>query len=258
MYFEQKRLDNSGRNETIFWMIVGPFLVVLIFLYGFSLILLSPVCIVYSILSLLLFIRTHNMGYLIKSMMFFFILVFVILLFFIGPGILTFFIGGMGLVFMIWLFVLIGIRDYKWRTSEVLELAALPVEEIRNGYTMRPMPAGKADYQWNDLIRFSRFIRRNLISVTYHEDEKVIFSLNRSRLKLISFSSDYIQDSWVSFDKSGQIVVHISKEDYKMYKDSYAFDQLCNSLGSLYSDFLTLFIEKKESEIIKKIDIIRV
>lgn len=258
MYFERKFNTNSGRNETIFWMILGPLLVVLTFLYGFSMILFSPFCIAYSVLSLLLFIRTRNMGYMVKSLMFLFLSVFFILLLFIGYHILTLVFGGLSLIFMVLLFILIGIRDYKWRTTEMLELAAMPVKEVKNGYTMRPMPAGKADFEWNELLRFSRFIRRNLISVPYHDKDKVIFSLNRSRLKLISFSSDYIQDSWVSFDKSGQISVHISKDDYKMYKDNYAFDQLCNSLGNLYSEFFELFRENRESEIIKQIDIIRV
>lgn len=258
MNMEQKRNDNSGRNETIFWMILGPLLVVLVFLYGFSLVLLSPIFAVYSILSILLFIRTRNMGYMIKSLMFFFLLLFVILLFFTGNKILTLFMGGISLIFLVWLIILIAIRDYKWRTSQMLELAAMPVDEIKNGYTMRPMPAGKADFEWNELLRYSYFIRRNLISVPYYEKDKVIFSLNRSRIKLISFSSNYIQDSWVAFERSGQVSVHISKEDYKMYKDNYAFDQLCNSLGNLYVDFFKLFRQNKEAEIIRRIDIIRV
>jgi len=188
----------------------------------------------------------------------FFLAVFFFLVLFRGYDIITFFFGAVSLLFVIWLFILIGIRDYKWRTTELLELAAMPVNKIEEGYSMRPMPAGKVEYQWSEMLRFSKFIRRNLISVPYHEKGKVIFSLNRSRLKLISFSSNYIKDSWVAFDQKGNISVHISKTDYMLYKDKYAFDQLSNSLGVLYSEFLRLFQEDNEAEIIKRIDFIRI
>lgn len=258
MVLERKFNADSGRNETVLWMILGPALLVLVFLYGFSLILLAPFCIIYSLLSLMLFIRTKNSGYMIKSMMFVFLSLFFILIPFTGFDILTMFLGGISLLFMIWLFILIAIRDYKWRTDEVLELAAMPVSDVKEGYTMRPMPAGKLDYQWNELLQFSKFIRRNLISVPHKGDDKIIFSLNKSRFKLISFNSDYIQDSWVSFDRKGQIAVHISRDDYQMYKENYAFDQLCNSLGNIYGEFFKLFQQNKESEIIKRIDLIRI
>ena len=234
MHPERKLNTNIGRNETVLWMVLGPLLVTLVFLLGLSIALFAPICLVYSLLSLLLYVRTLNTGYIVKSLMFFFLAVFFVLVLFRGYDIITFFFGAVSLLFVIWLFILIGIRDYKWRTTELLELAAMPVNKIEEGYSMRPMPAGKVEYQWSEMLRFSKFIRRNLISVPYHEKGKVIFSLNRSRLKLISFSSNYIKDSWV------------------------AFDQLCNSLGVLYSEFLRLFQEDNEAEIIKRIDFIRI
>lgn len=257
MYPERKLNSKAGRNETLFWMIVGPALIVLVFLFGLGVIFLAPVCLVYCLFSFLLYLRTFNPGYLVKSMMFFFLTVFFILAFFSGLDIVSLFMGGVSLLFLILLLILIAVRDYKWRTTELLELAAWPVNDVKEGYTMRPMPAGKLEYKWDELQQFASFIKRNLVSVVYHEKDKVVFSLNRSRLKLISFSSDYIRDSWISFDHSGQVSVHISKEDYKLYKDNYAFDQLCNSLGSLYSEFFLMFQQKKESNILKQIDLIR-
>lgn len=257
MFPERKLSTNSGRNETIFWMIAGPALIVLVFLFGFGVIVLVPVALLYGLFSFLLFLRTYNAGYLVKSMMFLFMSAFFVLAFFRGMDILTLFLGGVSLLFMVLLLILIAVRDYKWRTAELLELAAMPVHEVKEGYTMRPMPAGKLEFGWDELQHFAAFIRRNLVSVVYHEKDKVVFGLNRSRLKLISFSSDYIRDSWISFDKSGQVAVHISREDYQNYKDSYAFDQLCDSLGKLYTEFFRLFREKNESEILKRIDLIR-
>ena len=52
-------------------------------------------------------------------------------------------------------------------------------------------------------------------------------------------------------------ILTISAQDYQNYKDAYAFDQLCNSLGSLYAGFFRAFAERKESEILKRLDYIR-
>lgn len=258
MYFEPKIDAHQLRSEAILWMVMGPFLLIFLFLFGFAVILFAPICLVYGTVSLLMFFRTLNTGYLIKGLMFLFLVLFFLLFFFSGFGMFTIIAGIISSVLLVWLLVLIGIRDHKWRNMELLELAAMPVNDLAEGYSMRPMPTGKLSYQWKDLIRFTAFIRRNLISVPYFDKDKVIFSLNRSRFKLITFSSDYINDSWVSFDREGNISVHISKQDYELFRDSYAFDQLCNSLGLVFADFFKWHQQGREAEIIKKLDYIRI
>jgi len=245
------------RAEAVVWMVIGPMMLLFLLFFGIGILMVIPICIVYGLVSFLLFLRTLNTGYMIKSILFLFLMIFVVFLFLTGPGIFTIFTGIMAALSLIWLIIMIINRDYKWRTRELFELAAMPVDEVKNGYTARPMPTGQLDYKWEELIRFSHFIRSNLISVAYFEKEKVVFGLNHSKFKLITFSRDYSQDSWVAFDKQGNISVHISAQDYQNYKDAYAFDQLCNSLGSLYAGFFRAFAERKESEILKRLDYIR-
>ena len=246
------------RTEAVIWMVIGPIMLLFLLFFGIGILLVIPICIVYGLVSFLLFLRTLNTGYMIKTMMFLFLMVSVISLFLTGTAIFTLFAWIITLLSLIWLIFMISNRDYKWRTRELLELAAMPVEEVKNGYTDRPMPTGKLDYKWEELIRFSNFIRRNLISVVYYENEKVVFGLNHSKFKLITFSGDYSQDSWVAFDKQGNISVHISAENYRLFKDAYAFDQLCDTLGNVYADFFRLFQQGKESEILKRLDFIRI
>ena len=54
-------------------------------------------------------------------------------------------------------------RKLKWRGQEILELAAMPVEDTGNNYTPRPRPAGKTEVSRTEIIRFVNFITSNLI-----------------------------------------------------------------------------------------------
>jgi hypothetical protein len=254
---ERKIKTFQAKNELVLWMVMGPILLVFLFLFGFGVLLFVPVLIVYCILTLLLFLRTLNMGYLLKSMLFFSLMIFALSIFFTGASVLTWTVGVFSVFLLISLIAVIVIREHRWRTTAVLEMAAMPVEEIREGYSMRPMPAGMLSYTWEELILFAGFVRKNLISVTHYELDKVVFTLDHSMGKLLSFGSADVRDTWVAFDRKGNISVHISKKDYDKFDKKYAFDELCSSLGEVYKSFFELFKEGKSQEIIRKLDILR-
>lgn len=257
MINERKIKSPEIKTEFVIWMTVTPMLLFFIFMFGIGILLILPICIVYGLVAFLMFLRTFAVGYLVKSFLFLFAIVFAISFFFVGFHPITIAIGVLLILIFAWLMVLIAIRDFKWRTLEVLELAAMPVNEVKNGYTFRPMPTGKIEYRWDELINFSKFIGRNLVSVVYVEQDKIVFSLNHSRLRLISFSRNFVNDSWVAFDRQGNISAHISEKVYKQYNNAYAFDQLCASLGDLYAEFFKLFQNNRKEEIIQKLDYIR-
>jgi hypothetical protein len=256
--FERKLNTGQIKNEVVLWMVLGPILLIFLFLFGFAIILFAPIFAVYSLISILMFFRTLNSGYLVKSMLFFFLLMFVLFMFFNGFNFFAIVAAVISGILLVWLVALIVVRDHKWRTLQLFELAAMPVDDVEDGYSMRPMPAGKLNYTWDELLSFAGFVRRNLISVIHFQKDRIIFSLERNRSKLISFNSDYISDTWVSFEKNGNVSVHISKKDYMMFRDSYAFDQLCDSLSNTYIEFFKLHQEGKEHEILRKLDFIRV
>jgi len=245
-----------AKNELVLWMVMGPILLILMFLFGFAILLLAPVFVIYSLTSAMLFFRTLNTGYLVKSLAFFFLSVFTILMFFTGIEIFTIVTGIIGLLMLVWLFILVLVGDFKWRIFQVLELASVPVEDIKEGYSMRPKAVSRLDYAWEQFPSFAGFIRRNLISVVYFESDRVVFGLNRNRFKMITFNSDYIRDTWVSFDRVGNVSVHIARKDYEQFNDTYAFDQLSDSLGNIFMDFFELYRKGREKEIIRKLDYI--
>jgi len=190
--------------------------------------------------------------------MFMVLIVFIVMLLLKASIGLIFFTGVFTLLILVVLVILILNRYYKWKTTELFELAARPVNDIKNGYTNRPLPTGKMDYSWEELLNFSNFIRSNLISVVYFEKDKIVFGLNHSRFKLITFSKDYMVGSWVSFDRHGNVSVHISADDYQNYKDAYAFNQLCENMGKVYGELFVLFRTKRKNEILQKLHINRV
>jgi len=242
------------KTELIVWSIAGPIMLLFILFFGIGILLLIPVCIAYGVVSMLLFIRTFNFGYVIKVLLFLFLTTFILLLFLNSSVIYLFFSGIIVLTFLILLIFLISNRYFKWKTTDLFELTAMPVKEVENGFTARPMHTGRIIFSWDELINFSSFISRNLISVVYYEKDKVVFGLNHSKYKLMTFSKDYSMDSWVAIDRTGNVNVHITKSDYNMFKDAYAFDQLCDTLGNVYADFFRLFQQGKKTEILKKLN----
>jgi len=168
----------------------------------------------------------------------------------------SFFIGIAALMalFMTLTMIFTFQRKMKWRTREMLELAALPVNEMKNGLTTRPMQAGKLNYSPGELMSFASFIRRKLIAIPVKEQSRVVFLINIPMGRLLAFSSKYLDRSWVAFDHEGNVTVNISQSDYFMYKDLLSFDKLCQSLGKLFIDFMEKYRNGEESMIIDQLN----
>jgi len=201
----------------------------------------------FALYSLLTFVRTMNTGFLIA------------MLFQITVGFLslsmpftihnpankgwTIFLIFTELFFLIWLIMLAVNRKIKWRGREVLELVAAPIQDIGNGYTPRPLPSGKTELTKRQIEEFAEFARRNLIAVTYFGKDKIVFvpvMTGRETSFILGLKSDYTDETWVTFDNDGNISVNISHRDYLEYKESLAFDQLCESLGNLFVEFIEM------------------
>ncbi|RLD77305.1 MAG: hypothetical protein DRJ15_13795, partial [Bacteroidetes bacterium] len=131
-------------------------------------------------------------------------------------------------------------KKLRWRGREILELAAMNVDDTTNGFTERPRPLGKIDCSKNELAGFTLFIKRSLIAWPIHETNRIVLvpitTGDEYRLPL-GFSSDYSESTWIAIDNDGNVQAQISKKDYLKYKETLAFDQLVESLGELFIDF---------------------
>lgn len=87
---------------------------------------------------------------------------------------------------------------------------------------------------------FSRFCARHLIALPYVAGQNttlVPVKMGDEFSRLLGWSGDYREATWVNFDQNGEVSVHISQKDYLDYRESLAFDPLCASLGQLFIDY---------------------
>ena len=215
---------------------------------------LSVLLLAVVLVNLLFALRTKNLWYGITALHYT-----VILVFFWGASLQNRdLVDSMKVAFLFTLILILfcGItRKVKWRREEILELAALPIDECQNGFTGRPHPTGTAEYSEREIENFARFMLRHLMAVPYREKNRLVLALTGHYIDhILNIRNDYSEDSWVAFDDNGNISVSIIKNDYLQYKDELTFDQLCLSLGDLFKEWLELFKNGEEIRIIKQLN----
>jgi hypothetical protein len=149
----------------------------------------------------------------------------------------------------------------KWKGREILELAAMNIQETNNGYTERPRPLGQIDARPGDLFGFCKYLKTHLIAVSYSESHQTvivpIMMGNEYKLPL-GLSSDYSQSTRIIIDKENNVSAVISKKDYLKYKEALSFDQLCESLGSLFIVFFEHYKRGEEVRIMHEVSKIKI
>jgi hypothetical protein len=214
-----------------------------------------------SVMSLYFFFRTRNVSYiaafLFQSLigMYLATLPESILPFRDVRGALFFYF--FGLTMMVWLIYQAASKKARWKGREVFELAAEGVEYSRYGYTERPMPVGKIEGTKSELLGFADFLKRNLVSLSYWDDSSIYFvpvRMGQEYRYLFGFMGHYFQNSWISFDREGNVTVKISKKDYYHYLNELEFDHLCQSMGDLFIEFFEDYKRGDEKRIMNRLD----
>jgi len=266
MFFERKT-----KPKNIIRWIWFPILVLIIFFVIFALAGPRPAFYTLGGLYLLIvpypfmiFLRTRNNGYLAVTG---FVLAACLMMISApqaiadksNPGLTPFFLVIMYILMLVVGYLTIN-RKLRWRGEEVFELAAMPVEDIGNSFSARPRPAGKVPVSKTEMIRFVEFMTQNLIAFAFREENRVVFvpTLPGNDLPyLFGTKKDYLNDTWVAIDYDGNITVNITEEDYLLFKMDLDFDQLCQSLGDLFREFLELSKQGQDSRIIDRMNALR-
>lgn len=262
MIFFRKLKPPTLGIESVIGITVGLFALLLVLVMGLYMVfaLIALVIFIYVVLNLLIFIRTFNYNYLILSLFLTCctsLLISVILFGIEVANPITVMQSIIVFIFSFWVVFLVLTRKLKWRTREILELAALPVKDISAGYTQRPLPVGRISSSKEEIMEFAKFIHKNLMAIPYVENGSVVISINAKLARQVGLLTDYLDTTWVRFDKDGNVSVNISRTDYLKYKDELSFDQLCNSLGNLFIEFHDQFLAGEGIRIIDKIDSLR-
>lgn len=163
------------------------------------------------------------------------------------------------LVFLLHLWI---VKRNKWRGRDLLELAARPVDDVTNGFTERPHPSGKIEASRVEIRAFASFCLRNLIAWPYAERDRIVLvplSADRALLYQLGWIPPAYRDrTWVGFDFEGNVSVNISRKDYDAYRDQFAFDQLCENLGTVMVEFFEWFRAEEEARILDRLDAMKV
>jgi len=254
---EQKLKSADLKLEALVWMVLGPLMISFVIFFGFGLTLLLPVALVYGLIALIIFIRTLNSGFLVQALMFSFLITFILAILFwpeIFGDVIIIVLGVCCGLCLLWFIILLLTKEFRWRHRDVLETASQPVEEVQDGFTERPLPVGTYDCDWRTLKKFGRYMRQNLIAIPIIEEDKIVFTINISKFRLLFYNTDYSEDTWVSFDRDKNVTVNISSRDYYQYRNAYAFDQVCANLGSLFIEFLEYYKKDEALSILDKLD----
>lgn len=148
----------------------------------------------------------------------------------------------------------------KWRGREVLELAAMNIDEASNGFTERPLPLGKIECKAGEIRGFAGYLKSHLIAFPIEEDDKTILvplkMSDEYRLPL-GLSKNYLNNTRITIDNQGNVSAVISKKDYLQYKEALSFDLLCESLGKLFIQFFEYYQKGEEVRIMNEISRIK-
>jgi len=219
-----------------------------------------------GIIQLICYTKTRSTGYLISTLYLAFIGTFV---FSLDIDVLlrgeklsntSALLGVITLFLMGWLLYLMFTRQIKWKGREVFELAARSIHDTSNGFTERPKPAGKADYSLDELLGFSRFLEKKLVCLSYYDGNRMILApvrFGKEYGMVLSPGNKLLQRSWISFNTDGIVTVNITRKDYMTYQDTLSFDQLCDSMGKLFIDFLELYKRGEGEMILNRLDALK-
>lgn len=160
----------------------------------------------------------------------------------------------------IWLFYLMVTGQIRWKGNHILELAAIGVESSNNAYTERPFPVREIDFSKDEILALAAYLRKNLIGIHYQDGDMIYFvPIHNAAAMDLLFRSGFnvIEDTWIAFDPSGQVSVHISRKTYLSFKENLAFDQLCNNLGNLFIEFLDDYRKGEDVRIMDKLNTVK-
>jgi hypothetical protein len=261
MYYTRKLKPPLLGTEMILGIVVTVvFMVLIVLSYPLAMSFGALITFSASILSLIVYSRTRNNAFLIGVIAHLLATAFLIQIslgLFHTKGLYIILTAALMLAFQT-LMIIYGVqKKMKWRSREILELAAQNIEGESNSFTNRPMHIGQADYSPDLIHSFSNFIRKNLIAVPVRERERIVFIINMPWEKFISYNRQYWKFSYVAFDYEGDVSVNITQQDYFMYRDQLAFDGLCQSMGSLLISFLEKYKKGEEIWIIDQFNALK-
>jgi hypothetical protein len=134
---------------------------------------------------------------------------------------------------------------------KIFRTAAQTVTSSGDGFTSRPYYAGNAEYSKEQITRFTQYLAGQMLVYPVFSETGVslTFSMGKSPLAI----NDCGEVSFVIFENSGKITVHIASGDYRRFRKQLTFDRLCESIGDTFRRFLNYYIQNQEARILAEL-----
>ncbi|MCU4175240.1 hypothetical protein [Carboxylicivirga sp. N1Y90] len=255
MYFERKLKPAPFPKELLVPITVLPGFLLVLKMVGFSAayLFLLPLFVVVAIINILTYERTKNIGYLLIVVAMSLMTVMSILVVMYGraaPKPIMAVIIVMLVMTFPFIFYMMFTKRLKWRKREMLELAARHVNEADSGYTDRPFPAGHIDFTRAQLDAFVDFLRVKMIAIPIFENGSFHLVMNTDYGFVLGFNNSFIDKTHVTIDSEGNVLVHICKGDYLLYREDFSYDKICESMGKTIIDFFEFYHKGEYQRII--------
>ena len=134
---------------------------------------------------------------------------------------------------------------------QILRVAARSVTSSGDGFTSRPFYAGNAEFSKEQITGFTQYLAGKMIVYPVYAETGVslTFSMRKSPFAI----KDISEISYITFENSGEIKVHVASADYKRFRKQLTFDRLCDSLGNVFKRFLNYYINNQEARIVMEL-----
>jgi len=144
-----------------------------------------------------------------------------------------------------------GQERYELNARRLFKLAGERIFETADGFTDRPFSAGELSVSRKSMAGFSRFLEGKYVTRIFYEENTIFFgfSLNRSLLAVVNPR----EVSHIAITDTGAMTVFITESDYRQYRRTYNFNQLCQSLGEVFKRFLEYYEQGLENRIITEL-----
>jgi len=135
--------------------------------------------------------------------------------------------------------------------KKLFRMASQMVPSSKNGFTTRPFHAGNTSCSKEQIMGFTQYLSGHMIVYPVVTEQNVFltFSMGKSPLSIQEPS----EISYIGFDNTGKITVHITARDYKKFRNKLTFDTLCESMWNIFRRFLDYYVNNQEARIITEL-----
>lgn len=131
------------------------------------------------------------------------------------------------------------------------KLASGLISDTSGGFTSRPYSGGGIDIRDSDLNGFVNFIEGKYIAKAYKKENVYYLGFSMGISPLVV--DNPLEISHVRIDQNRKLSVSISDFDYRQYRESLNFDQLCQSMSEVFLRFIEYYKEGKEARIVSEL-----